>query len=456
MAKKDKEKKNLAQVKDNKTADAAVKTDVTSKAEKPKEEVKEVKETPKEAPKDTKKTSKEATTEQPKAPKEKKTKEVVVVAEEADLAPKQYKNVPLGSQSSSFDGKAQLAFVMQQRYANNKELAEHYPEFCAAMSRNIDVVVVLALVDLQNELNSRNESGEIKLNVSADQVIQLNEAAGLLGIELATPKALPDSKQLQINFSESNVPEALKEEKPAEETVELDPKKISTDEEINKALSHLMMPRNNNRNIAENIVNTVEWYRTFCGLKEENADKKLALDERTVGEWLKEIFNRIPTSTIFNGFGGAMYNYTVTTGSPIKAHCITHGNVAKVGWSEEQIADLVKAFVTGKYQLKVKNQETTDKPEENKALQAIVGSLGIDYVDKIFQDANSEDESIRKEARSTIAIVKNNYFEKGSTPSENELRMKIGQIINLYRDPMNRIEELAFAQAQVDAEEKKK
>ena len=39
--------------------------------------------------------------------------------------------IPVGSTASSVDGKAMLSFVMQQRYANNEELAKRYPEVYA-------------------------------------------------------------------------------------------------------------------------------------------------------------------------------------------------------------------------------------------------------------------------------------------------------------------------------------
>ena len=389
--------------------------------------------------------------------KEKKSKSVTVVPEVVNTLPKIPTSIPVGSTASSFDAKARLASVMHERYACNNELKEHYPEFYEAMSRNLDVVVVLALTDLRNEIITKNEHGELKLTVNPEQVLQLQEAAAMVGIELAPAKALPGpNSQLEINFTESKIPEALTEKKVVtKEKVELDPHKITTEEEVVKALNHLLTK---GKNIAENVVNTVEWYRVYRGLKEANAEKKLELDNRTVGEWLQEIFSLTPATVIFNGLGQAIYNYACVTGNPIKSHCILHGSLSKdnLGWSEEQIADLAKCFITGKYKLKVANKEASEDPSKNKAMSAIIGSLGVEFVDKLFADSKNEnDEAAKRLASQTISIVKSNYFKKGEAITEDQLRLKIGQIINLYRDPMDRIAECAFycGEAKKEAEQ---
>ena len=74
--------------------------------------------------------------------------------------------IPIGSRESSVDGKAMLAFVMQQRYANNEELKKQYPELYADINRSIDVVTLLALVDVRQDLFDRGERGELQLQLS--------------------------------------------------------------------------------------------------------------------------------------------------------------------------------------------------------------------------------------------------------------------------------------------------
>ena len=408
-----------------------VTTEEPKKVEQPKEEVK----------KPEKKESKK---------KEKTPTLVPEVVEEENKELAKKLNIPphvaVGATGSSFDGKSQLAFVMNQRY-NNPEVKKEYPEFFAAMSHNIDVVVLLALNDLRNEIATRAENGELKLTVNPDQLIQLNEAASMLGIELAPAKALPGATdgQLSLDLFEANVPEELKETTPEKKEVELDPKKVITTEMVVDALTHLMTK--SSPNPAEKIANTIAWYRNYCITQEENANKKLELDDRTVGEWVDEIFTLIKPTIALNGIGGACYTYTSQMESPVMAHCILHGHFSKLNWTEEEIAELVKCFTKGKYRLKVQ-EGLEDKPSENKALKAISGILGLPYIDKVFTDINSNDDVDRANARRIVGLIRTNYFpkEKSAAPSTDEIRMCLGQIINLYRDPMDRLS--VFMQAE--------
>lgn len=367
--------------------------------------------------------------------------------------------IPVGSTASSVDGKAMLAFVMQQRYANNEELAKRYPEVYADINRTIDVVNLLALVDIRQDLFNRGERGELQLMIDANQLMPLQGMAEMLGIKLAPAKALPggDGSQLSIDFNKSEVPTELTED--AGKTIkapELDPNKITTDEEIDAALTYLISKE---RNVATNIVNTVEWYRTLRGLKETNADKKLALDEMTVGDWMNEIFSRINPVSLLKGLGSSVYVYTSQTGSPCMAHSVLHNHLTKAGWSEEQVAETVRALINENFRLKQKDNKDL-KPESDKAITALISNLGEEYIDKLFADwsldltgveesKKNQLENDRKIARMVIGSIKTNFFGKDESPKPDELRLKVGQIINLYRDPASRL--AAYCQSSITA-----
>lgn len=366
--------------------------------------------------------------------------------------------IPVGSTASSVDGKAMLAFVMQQRYANNEELAKRYPEVYADINRTIDVVSLLALVDIRQDLFNRGERGELQLMIDANQLMPLQGMAEMLGIKLAPAKALPgsDDGQLAIDFNKSEIPEELAKDagKTVTKVPELDPNKITTDEEIDEALTYLI---NKERNVATNIVNTVEWYRTLRGLKETNADKKLALDEMTVGDWMNEIFSHINPVSLLKGLGSSVYVYTSQTGSPCMAHSVLHNHLTKAGWSEEQVAETVRALINENFRLKQKdNKELT--PESDKAISAIISNLGEEYIDKLFADwginlegveesKKNQLENDRKIARMVLGSIKTNFFSKDENPTPDELRLKVGQIINLYRDPASRL--AAYCQSSI-------
>ena len=128
--------------------------------------------------------------------------------------------------------------------------------------------------------------------------------------------------------------------------------------------------------------------------------------------------------------------------------------MSKAGWSEEQIASTLKALIRENFRYKLKDDNKL-KPTEDKALNAIVGNLGAEYIDKIFADYNISNETIagaeeskkselennRLTARKVLGILRTNYFPKEHKPTDAELRMVVGQIINLYRNPADRLAE---------------
>lgn len=355
--------------------------------------------------------------------------------------------IPIGSTESSIEGKAMLAFVMQQRYANNKELEKRYPELYTDINRSIDVVTLLALVDVRQDLFNRGEKGELELVVDANQIMPLQSMAEMLGIKLAPARALPSSNgtdQLKLNFSEAEVPEELSKDagRPKEEEIpELDPEKLTTDEDIAKALAYLIKQ---DRNVAVNLVNTVEWYRKCRIMKEANADKKLQLDDKSTAEWIEEIFSRINPVSLLRGLGQAVYSYTSQSGSPCIGHALLYGHMSKAGWDEEQIASALKALIGENFRYKVKEFSKDGKEykiTEDKALQALIGNLGSDYVNKVIADMESSNEADKQVARKITTLIRANYFPKEVQPTKDQLRLKIGQIINLYRDPADRLAE---------------
>lgn len=447
---------------ENKKEDTKPQVNNTSKEEK--------KETPTPAPAEKKVEEKKDAPKSPEKPKEKKKdKTPTIIPEEVDIEKTKggkraldraanlvnsvsNAGIPIGSVESSVDGKAMLAYVMQQRYANNMELQKQYPELYNELNRSIDVVTLLALVDLRQDLINRGKRGELQLTVAADQILPLQSMADLLGIQLAPARALPGAKdgQMTIDFSKSEIPAELTEKtNPAEKEPELNPNKITTDEEVKEALNFLIKKE---KNVAKNIVNTVEWYRVLCGLKETDPEKKLALDDLTVTDWINKIFDIVSPTAILCGLGRAVYLYTSQTGSPIMAHAIMRKHMVDAGWSEEQVAEALRALIGANFRYKLKDDPKID-PKEDKAINAVTGLLGNEYIDKLFADFNIKTEGVedskkieleaaREVARKVIGTIRTNYFDKqGENPTLDKMRMVVGQIINLYRDPADRLAE---------------
>ena len=389
---------------------------------------------------------KEEKKEEKKDKKDKKEKKVpTFIPEEVHHDELRVQKSSAGSavQRSSADAKSRIMTVIWEKYGKDADFAKQYPEAYTDMMRNLDVVTVLALADIQNELQERTASGELKLTVAADQIMPLQNIAGMLGIELCEVKALPgntDDKQLKINF-----PEELKEKK-EEKKPELDPSKISSDEELKKAIEFLLRET---PNVAVNIASTIQWYHDYCIFKTDNADKKLEYDNRAISEWVNDIFSKVQPTAILRGLGRSLYLYTKETGSPITAHTVLHHHLSQLGYSEEAIADLVKALITEQFRYNLSTDPKANKdPKEDKAMMAIISNIGNDYIDTLFnnfnaeitKDTTNEEQFQIKKAKEIVGRVRTNYLKDEASEkkcTEDALRMAIGRIINLYRDPMN-------------------
>ena len=154
----------------------------------------------------------QASTQKPKPKKEPHVPTVIGETVEEDILAKKLgipSTIPIGSTGCSGDGKAMLAYVGYQRFANNEEFKKEYPEAYAATVRAVDVVWLLGMIDVQKEMLARNESGELKLTLPVDQIIPLQDTAKMLGIEIAAGKLLPDGKQMEIPFEQTKAPEDL-------------------------------------------------------------------------------------------------------------------------------------------------------------------------------------------------------------------------------------------------------
>lgn len=404
---------------------------------------------------------KQAPIEKQSKPKKDKTPTVIaeeVSAEEAMNVLTKSVGTSTVASGSSTDAKAMLAYVGHQRFTNNEELKKNYPEYYSAINQSINAVWFLGMLGVQQEMAAMNAEGKLQLLVAPEQIMPMQEMAKMFGVELAPAKALPGSTdgQLAIDFTpggETKVPEALKDRVPLKEDPELDPKKVGKDpEKIKDALEFLIRK---DRNIAISLVNTIEWYRLLCMENAESADKKLELDNRPVSDWMEEIFTIAPPKGIFTGLGRSVYLYTKTQGSPVSAHCLLHGQLKNL-WSEEQIASALKVLLKENFRYNLessKDKESAEvkKPEDDKAIQATIGNLGVTYVDKLFTDLDveispddkdkNEKELYKKEARKIISLVRANYFPGKIEPTREHYRFAVGKIINWYRSPMDRLAE---------------
>lgn len=401
--------------------------------------------------------------------KSKKEKIPTVIAEDASEEAMRTLTKSVGtsisSSSSSTDAKAMLAFVGHQRFTNNEDLKKNFPEQYNAINQAINAVWFLGMIGVQQEMMGMQAEGKLQLVVSPEQVMPLQEMANMFGVKLAAPKALPGSVdgQLAIPFSaqETIIPEELKDPKLAKklEVPELDIEKVGSDHEmICSALEYLLRK---NRNLVISLIETVEWYQKLCINNESSADTKLALNNREINEWIDEIFHLVPVNGLLKGLGRSVYLYTKNEGSPVSAHCLLHGQLPNC--PEDDVVRILRVLVQENFRYNLEEKidakgnvlktEKVENPTDDKAVQASIGVLGVEYVNTLMSDYSAsvpegateeqleEIKEKRNRARKILSLVRANYYPGKVEPTTEQLRFAVGKIINCYRSPMEQIAE---------------
>lgn len=163
----------------------------------------------------------------------------------------------------------------------------------------------------------------------------LIECAKGAGYDLKLPeiKALPvtDDGKVVVEAKKVKVGEAekkkLQEEKKIREgeKPELDPEKITSEEDLKKALTYMFITQGGRR-LTGTLTDGIEFMKKFR-LHEaslaENADAaKAKFESYNSGDWLDDLFSYVQPSVFFTGIGRGMANVTVVEKNPIHAFVI--------------------------------------------------------------------------------------------------------------------------------------
>lgn len=303
---------------------------------------------------------------------------------------------------------------------------------------------------------------------------QLITAANDMGIKLPNIKSLPQKEgKIKVIADEISISkearETLKNEKELEnEKPELDPKKIESEEDLRKALSYILIvgPKTG-KSIKDTIVSAVDFmhdYRMNMADKAENAaEAKLKYDNRTMEEWMDDIFSFVKPSFLMKGIGRGLATSIGLEKSPITAFCVLRQNLTNketntVEWDDQSIADAVKSIVkfvcNNIIESEKKNIDALDK--NMKDYDSIVKKYeaSIKHYNDIVKDMLNTDVSIieniptKYESKDATCMkivgrIKNAFYpNENGTAYKNyisNIQQYAGYIVNLFRDEGTKI-----------------
>lgn len=317
----------------------------------------------------------------------------------------------------SADGQVQLLGLAAKFFKDDPDAESKYgKKVVDNMNRITAVGIVIALAD--QTVNGDSAIG-YALRTSPTAYKMLSDVASEMGVTIPSMKSLPapnENGEVIIPSDKVKVSEetkkALKEENKLEKEgldgkIELDPTKVAhmSEEDLKKALRYILITNfKHDRNVKESLVKAVDFmhdYRIELARQAENSTEAMnKIEDRSMRDWLSEIFSYVEPTVYMKGIGEGMYTLCKNEKSPLSAFLIfrdylTNKKTGKPEWDDQSIADAVFSIV----ELMCNNNIA----KENKA-KALLDSKAKDYSEIIAK----YDESIKtnKEILDSITDVK--------------------------------------------------
>lgn len=194
------------------------------------------------------------------------------------------------------------------------------------------IVAVGILCTLADHSTNGEDSFATVLNTQAYP--SLASAAEDLGFKIPDIKALPAGTKegtVMLPASEVKVPEETKEQLKKEheirngEAPELDPTKISSEEDVKKALEYIFTSSNGKR-LPDLLMSATDFMKKFreheAELAENTEEAKAKFANYNAGNWLDEVFGYFKPTVFFNGIGRGMASVADVEKGPIHAFVV--------------------------------------------------------------------------------------------------------------------------------------
>ena len=381
----------------------------------------------------------------------------------------------------SLDGQVRLLDLARRTFVEETDPELQFPQ---AVRKDInDVVAVGILCTLaEHGANGDNQFANV-LNVYAYPA--LSRAAENLGFKLPDIKLLPEGKEagtVVLPASEVKVPkdtqEQIKKEKAIREgeKPELDPEKITSEEDLKKALEYMFVSSKGERlpNLLANAIDFMKKFRLHEASLAENADEaKARFENYNSGDWLDDVFSYFRPPIFFNGIGRGMANVTAVEKSPVHAFIILRDAIKDKTngvpvLDDQEIAYCVKSIVKWHCDVNIESNkkaiEGLDEKKNKKEIEMcnkqiahyneildcitdpssdIIDTL-LDNIGSHFDDGGSQLTTECQKTNNMYNHVCKSYYGKAlSSADYKNLDENVQQycyhIVNLFRSPGDQI-----------------
>lgn len=348
-------------------------------------------------------------------------------------------------------------------------------QVCESINQIVAAGVVSALAD-----EAAFSDGTFATVLKSSMYPQLVVAAQDMGIKLPTIKALPSGEEEGTVVIESGQVKVSKEtktklkeereiiEKGDSGEIELDPKKVAElgEEELVKALTyHIASKGKTSRNTKDMLTGVVDFMREYRMALANKADNTVEAmekyDNRTMREWLQDIFQYVEPTVLMSGIGRGMKTLIMRDKSPISAFIILRNSLidkesGAVVWDDQSIADAVFAIVelmcNKEIAAEQKAIEALDSKAEgykeivekhnkviadNETILGYINDISYDICERYNTPEGDKDENLQKVYGQLMKMYHPMCDCRGGhfvNLNEN-LRQRAGIILNLFRSP---------------------
>lgn len=374
------------------------------------------------------------------------------------------------------DATVQALDLARRVFVEEKDPDLQFPKETAIKVNKI--VAVGILCTLADHSVNGNDSFAAVLQTQAYP--SLASAAEDLGFKIPDIKALPAGKEkgtVMLDSKEVKIPtevqEKLKEEKKIREAEkpELDPEKITSEDDLKKALEYMFITQGGRR-LTGTLVDGIDFMKKFrmheASLAENANEAKAKFEKYNSGDWLDDLFSYVQPSVFFTGIGRGMANVTLVEKNPIHAFIIFRDAVKdkETGnpvLSDQELAYCVKSIIKWYCSTNIESNnkaiEGFDEKKNAKDIEACNNRINdlntiLDYItnpsaeiadtllDNIGSHFNEDGSALTPKCTAANAvfnqICKSYYGKQMSTANYKNLDTNIQQyagcILNMFRD----------------------
>ena len=322
----------------------------------------------------------------------------------------------------------ELMGIIERRYLTRG--SEDIPEqLRKAMSAQLDFMTYTMLMRWDDQTKNDFEAAGILLNQEVFEQIaeSVRETFGI------TLKGLPagDNGQMKIDFEATNATadaetqEALKKEAKRKVVKELPVyKEGMTEEQIIQSIDDIFGMQG--YGMEGNLQNAIEFARQAYKLEKEEPHQILAV--------ILKKFDHLPMA--LRGFEGMSYGRIMANGNPFLAHTAVMNKMQKYKYTEAQVANLIRTFVSDQIE---RNCKTGGKFEER---SVPITSLLKAFNDKMINDILTSENPVPVPSIKGLLIDKTEVIDRGKIVNDIEkvygklddkkLKKKLQEIAGLY------------------------